>query len=79
MLPITAITRGIHWTGQFKTQPGKADEVVEVLKENLAHIESSELETISFLVLKRTDEEDVKIYFGICIEMCIISLRDIPG
>jgi quinol monooxygenase YgiN len=47
------------WTGKFKTQPGKADEAVEALMENLPYIESSEPETIGFLVLKGTDEDDV--------------------
>lgn len=44
------------WTGKFVTEPGKADEVVEALKENLPYIESSEPDTISFLVFKGTDE-----------------------
>jgi len=47
------------WTGKFVTHPGKSDEVVEALKENLPYIESSEPETISFLVLKGADEPDV--------------------
>ena len=65
-------TRAFIWTGKFKTQPGKADEVAEALKENLPYIESSEPETLSFLVLKGTDEEDViclgEVYFGKCVE-----------
>lgn len=43
---------------KFKTQPGKSDEVIEALKENLRQIESSEPKSISFLVLRGTDEED---------------------
>jgi quinol monooxygenase YgiN len=46
------------WAGKFRTQPGKADEVIDALKENLPYIESSEPETISFVVLKGVDEED---------------------
>jgi quinol monooxygenase YgiN len=47
------------WTGKFVTYPGKADEAIAALKENLPYVESSEPETISFLVLKGIDEEDV--------------------
>ena len=47
------------WAGKFVTQPGKADDVIEALRENLPYIESSEPETISFLVLKGADEPDV--------------------
>jgi len=47
------------WTGKFVTEKGKADEAIEALKENLPYIESSEPETISFLILKGLDEEDV--------------------
>lgn len=46
------------WAGKFVTEPGKADEVIEALKENLPYIESSEPETISFLIFKGIDEED---------------------
>jgi quinol monooxygenase YgiN len=46
------------WTGKFVTEPGKADEMIEAIKENLPYVEASEPETISFLLLKGTDDED---------------------
>ena len=46
------------WSSKFKTQPGKANDVVEALEENLPY-KSSEPETTSFLILQGTDEEDV--------------------
>jgi len=50
------------WTGKFVTQPGKADEVVEALKANLPYIESSEPETISFVVLKGEEPDTVYVW-----------------
>jgi quinol monooxygenase YgiN len=46
------------WAGKFLTHPGKADEVIDALKENLPYIELSEPDTISFVVLKGADEAD---------------------
>jgi quinol monooxygenase YgiN len=46
------------WTGKFTTLPGKADDVIAALKENIPYIESSEPETLSFVVLKGADEAD---------------------
>lgn len=46
------------WTGKIIAHPGKADEIIGALKENLPYIESSELETISFLVLRGADDPD---------------------
>jgi quinol monooxygenase YgiN len=46
------------WSGKFLVEPGKADAVVEALKENLPYIESSEPDTISFLVFKGLDNPD---------------------
>lgn len=62
------------WAGKFVTQPGKADEVVEALKENLPYIESSEPETISFVVLKGEVPDTVYVWERYTSES---SLRDI--
>lgn len=47
------------WTGKLEGKPGTGDDIVEALKANLPYIESSEPETISFIVLKGADVPDV--------------------
>jgi quinol monooxygenase YgiN len=43
------------WIGRFPTHPGKADEATQALKDNLPYIESSEPETIGFVIFKGDD------------------------
>ena len=66
----------VIWTGEFKSHPGKADEV-EALRENLLYIESSEPETINFLVLKSRSKRCGlcigEIYVRKCFQRCTSS------
>jgi|SRR5579859_4701489 len=62
------------WTGKFVTQPGKAEDLIEALKNNLPYIEKSEPETISFLVLKGTEPDTVYVWERYSTES---ALRDV--
>ena len=46
------------WTGKFVGHEGKVDQIIEAIKENLPHIEQSEQETISFLILRGITHPD---------------------